>query len=99
LWRCGRGAAGPPGPPRPGESARAVNSAMRASGKASMYWGSWRESSRWVGVAAASELRAAVDTDGIAGDPARIVGGKEGHQRGDVVRLGHALQRLHAKRD
>src|SRR6267154_1478749 len=48
---------------------------------------------------AASELGAAVNMDGLAGDPARIVAGQEGHHRGDVLWLGHALQRLHGKRD
>src|SRR6266446_5539409 len=47
----------------------------------------------------ASELRATVYMDSVAGDPARIVGREEGHNRGDVVRLGHVLQCLHAERD
>src|SRR5438552_4093023 len=48
---------------------------------------------------AASELGATVYMDSVAGDPARLVGRQEGHHRSDVVRLGHALQRLHAEHD
>ena len=46
-----------------------------------------------------SELRAAIDMDRIAGDPAGVVGGKEGDHAADVVRLGEALQGLHTERE
>src|SRR6267378_4703233 len=46
----------------------------------------------------ASELRAAIDSDGIPGNPARIVGGEKSDDATDVVRLGNSLQRLHAER-
>ena len=35
----------------------------------------------------------------VAGDPTSGIGGEEGDGAGDVVRLGHALQRLHAERE
>src|ERR1700733_9697667 len=44
------------------------------------------------------QLRAAIDPDGVTGDPACIVGGEEGDDTADVVRLGDALERLHAER-
>jgi hypothetical protein len=37
--------------------------------------------------------------DRIAGDPAGVVGGEEGDHAADVVRLGEALQGLHAERE
>src|SRR6267143_520317 len=46
----------------------------------------------------ASELRAAIDSDGIPGNPARIVGGEESDDAADVVWLGNSLERLHADR-
>jgi hypothetical protein len=48
---------------------------------------------------AASELGAAVNADDISSDPARIVGRQEGNHRPDVLRLGHALECLHAEDD
>jgi len=44
----------------------------------------------------ASELRAAVDTQRVASDPAGFVGSEEGDSASDVIRLGHALERLNA---
>jgi len=46
-----------------------------------------------------SELRAAVHVDGIAGDPAGMVGGQEGNDATDVVGLCKAFKRLHAQRE
>src|SRR2546425_12473330 len=50
-------------------------------------------------VAWVSEFGAAIDMDRVTGDPACIVGGEEGHHRADVVRLGHAFERLYTERD
>src|ERR1700704_663448 len=44
-----------------------------------------------------SELRAAIDADGIAGDPPGIFGCQEGDNTTDVVGLRNALERLHPK--
>src|SRR6266849_2657002 len=44
-----------------------------------------------------SELRAAIDVDGIAGDPPGIFGCQEGDNATDVVGLRNALERLHPK--
>jgi hypothetical protein len=44
-----------------------------------------------------SELRAAIDVNGIAGDPPGIVGCQEGDNATDVVGLRNALERLHPK--
>jgi hypothetical protein len=49
---------------------------------------------RQVNVRARSELRAAVDVDRIAGDPARVVRGEERDRVGDIVGLREALERL-----
>ena len=46
-----------------------------------------------------SKLGAAIDVDGVAGDPSGVVGGEEGDHAADVVRLGEALQGLHAERE
>src|SRR5277367_1095710 len=40
-------------------------------------------------LAGSSELRAAIDAQRVAGDPARLVGGEEGHGAGDVVGAGY----------
>lgn len=45
-----------------------------------------------------SELRAAIDSQRVSADPACRIGGEEGDRTGDVLRLGHALQGLHAER-
>src|SRR6267378_2126800 len=46
-----------------------------------------------------SEFRAAVDPDRVAGDPAGLVGGEEGDDSADVVRLGDTLQGLNDQRE
>src|SRR3984893_12984831 len=46
-----------------------------------------------------SKLWAAIDPDRVAGDPAGVVGGEEGDHAADVIRLGEALQGLHAERE
>src|SRR6266849_234728 len=46
-----------------------------------------------------SELRSAIDPHRVAGDPTCVVGGEEGDHATDVVRLGEALQSLHAERE
>jgi hypothetical protein len=45
------------------------------------------------------ELRAAVDSNRIAGDPAGVVGCEESDDPSDIIRLGDALQGLHPQRD
>src|ERR1700730_2274588 len=47
--------------------------------------------------AESSEFRAAIDMNRIAGDPAGVVGSKEGDHTAYIVRLGEALQDLHAE--
>src|SRR5437016_6259371 len=44
-----------------------------------------------------SELRAAIDADGVAGDPTRVLRGEERHNRADIVRLADPLESLHAE--
>ena len=44
-------------------------------------------------------LGAAIYAQRVARHPARGVGGEEGDGAGDVVRLGHTLQRLHPERE
>ena len=46
-----------------------------------------------------SELRPAIDVDGVAGDPSRIFGCQKGDDTADVVGLRQALGRLHAQRE
>jgi hypothetical protein len=43
------------------------------------------------------KLRAAIDADGVAGDPARGVESEECHHQADVGGLADALERLHAR--
>src|SRR3954452_9766279 len=44
-----------------------------------------------------SELRTAIDADGVAGDPTRILRGEERHNRADLIGLADPLERLHAE--
>src|SRR6266850_7193531 len=44
-----------------------------------------------------SELRTAIDADGVAGDPTRVVRGEERHNRADIIWLADPLERLHAE--
>src|SRR3981081_1195558 len=44
-----------------------------------------------------SELRTAIDADGCAGDPTRIVRGEERHNRADIIGLADQLERLPAE--
>jgi hypothetical protein len=41
-----------------------------------------------------SELRAAIDADGVACDPARMLRGQEGDHAADILGLRDALERL-----
>src|SRR6266852_690224 len=47
------------------------------------------------GCAGGSELRTAVNPDGIAGDPTSIVRGEKSDDRPNIDRFADALQRLH----
>jgi hypothetical protein len=42
-------------------------------------------------------FRAAIHTDGIAGDPTRVSRGEERHNRADIIGLADPLERLHAE--
>src|SRR5437016_5925853 len=44
-----------------------------------------------------SELRTAIDADGVAGDPTCVVRGEERHNRADIIWLADPLERLHAE--
>jgi hypothetical protein len=46
-----------------------------------------------------SELRAAIDAQRIAGDPAGLIGSEKNNGGANVVWLGHALERLDAQRE
>src|SRR5580704_18057808 len=46
-----------------------------------------------------SELRTAIDADGIAGDPTRVLRGEERHNRADITGLADPLERLHAENE
>src|SRR5260370_21496839 len=46
-----------------------------------------------------SELRAAIDADGVAGDPTGALRGEERHNRADIIRLSEPLERLHAENE
>src|ERR1700674_3965672 len=46
-----------------------------------------------------SELRAAIDAQRIAGDPAGLIGSEKNNGSANVVWLGHALERLDAQRE
>src|ERR1700730_752440 len=46
-----------------------------------------------------SQLRAAIDADGIAGDPTRVLRGEERHNRADIIGLADPLERLHAENE
>src|SRR6266571_3202947 len=47
----------------------------------------------------ASELRAAIHVDGIAGNPPSVLRGEERHNRADIIRLADPLERLHAENE
>src|SRR5258705_4971482 len=46
-----------------------------------------------------SELRAAIDADGVAGDPTRVWRGEDRHTRTDIIWLADPLERLHAENE
>src|ERR1700761_5297763 len=53
----------------------------------------------WEGCRPPSKLRTAVDAKRVAGDPARLRRGEEGHGVADVIGLRDALERLQAERE
>ena len=44
-------------------------------------------------------VRTAIDADGIAGDPPRVLRGEERHNRTDIIGLADPLERLHAENE
>src|SRR4030088_3638321 len=46
-----------------------------------------------------SELRTAIDVDGVAGDPTCVLRGEERHNRADIVGLAYPLERLYAENE
>jgi hypothetical protein len=61
--------------------------------------GNSRYSGRLSSDAPNSELRTAIDADGIAGDPPRVLRGEERHNRADIIGLADPLECLHAENE